>query len=78
MSIYDPAGNYLGSTNTGENNHISITLNPAQTHGERQEARIQDAVGNIGPAPEFTASDSPYPAQPTKLTETEDAGAVTG
>lgn len=48
VSIYDPAGNYLGSTITGENNHFSITLNPAQTHGERLEARIQDAVGNIG------------------------------
>lgn len=78
VSIYDPAGNYLGSTITGENNHFSITLNPAQTHGERLEARIQDAVGNIGPATEFTASDSQYPAQPTILTMTDDAGAVTG
>ncbi len=67
-----------GSTITGENNHFSITLNPAQTHGERLEARIQDAVGNIGPATEFTASDSQYPAQPTILTVTDDAGAVTG
>ncbi|ECU9894940.1 BapA prefix-like domain-containing protein [Salmonella enterica subsp. enterica serovar Saintpaul] len=72
VSIYDPAGNYLGSTITGENNHFSITLNPAQTHGERLEARIQDAVGNIGPATEFTASDSQYPAQPTILTVTDD------
>lgn len=71
VSIYDPAGNYLGSTITGENNHFSITLNPAQTHGERLEARIQDAVGNIGPATEFTASDSQYPAQPTILTVTD-------
>ncbi|EGO2451742.1 BapA prefix-like domain-containing protein [Salmonella enterica] len=78
VSIYDPAGNYLGSTITGENNHFSITLNPAQTHGERLEARIQDAVGNIGPATEFTASDSQYPAQPTILTVTDDAGTVTG
>ncbi|WP_251990098.1 Ig-like domain-containing protein, partial [Salmonella enterica] len=78
VSIYDPAGNYLGSTITGGNNHFSITLNPAQTHGERLEARIQDAVGNIGPATEFTASDSQYPAQPTILTVTDDAGAVTG
>ncbi|EEG1973435.1 BapA prefix-like domain-containing protein [Salmonella enterica] len=78
VSIYDPAGNYLGSTITGENNHFSITLNPAQTHGERLEARIQDAVGNIGPATEFTASDSQNPAQPTILTVTDDAGAVTG
>ncbi|HAD4587926.1 TPA_asm: BapA prefix-like domain-containing protein [Salmonella enterica subsp. enterica serovar Typhi str. CT18] len=78
VSIYDPSGNYLGSTITGENNHFSITLNPAQTHGERLEARIQDAVGNIGPATEFTASDSQYPAQPTILTVTDDAGAVTG
>ncbi|MEY5259255.1 Ig-like domain-containing protein, partial [Salmonella enterica subsp. enterica serovar Corvallis] len=78
VSIYDPAGNYLGSTITGENNHFSITLNPAQTHGERLEARIQDAVGNIGPTTEFTASDSQYPAQPTILTVTDDAGAVTG
>ncbi|HAD4418436.1 TPA_asm: BapA prefix-like domain-containing protein [Salmonella enterica subsp. enterica serovar Typhi str. CT18] len=78
VSIYDPAGNYLGSTITGENNHFSITLNPAQTHGERLEARIQDAVGNIGPATEFTASDSQHPAQPTILTVTDDAGAVTG
>ncbi|WP_134813749.1 Ig-like domain-containing protein, partial [Salmonella enterica] len=78
VSIYDPAGNYLGSTITGENNHFSITLNPAQTHGERLEARIQDAVGNIGPATEFTASDSQYPAQPTILTVTDDAGVVTG
>ncbi|HAD5587257.1 TPA: BapA prefix-like domain-containing protein [Salmonella enterica subsp. enterica serovar Typhi] len=78
VSIYDPAGNYLGSTITGENNHFSITLNPAQTHGERLEARIQDAVGNIGLATEFTASDSQYPAQPTILTVTDDAGAVTG
>lgn len=78
VSIYDPAGNYLGSTITGENNQFSITLNPAQTHGERLEARIQDAVGNIGPTTEFTASDSQYPAQPTILTVTDDAGAVTG
>lgn len=78
VSIYDPAGNCTGSTITGENNHFSITLNPAQTHGERLEARIQDAVGNIGPATEFTASDSQYPAQPTILTVTDDAGAVTG
>ncbi|WP_329540118.1 Ig-like domain-containing protein [Salmonella enterica] len=78
VSIYDPAGNYLGSTITGENNHFSITLNPAQTHGERLEARIQDAVGNIGPATEFTASDSQNPAQPTILTVTDDAGTVTG
>ncbi|CGW82642.1 VCBS repeat-containing protein [Salmonella enterica subsp. enterica serovar Typhi] len=78
VSIYDPAGNYLGSTITGENNHFSITLNPAQTHGERLEARIQDAVGNTAPATEFTASDSQYPAQPTILTVTDDAGAVTG
>ncbi|EDR8530439.1 BapA prefix-like domain-containing protein [Salmonella enterica] len=78
VSIYDPAGNYLGSTITGENNHFSITLNPAQTHGERLEARIQDAVGNIGPATEFTASDSQYPAKPTILTVTDDAGVVTG
>lgn len=78
VSIYDPAGNYLGSTITAENNHFSITLNPAQTHGERLEARIQDAVGNIGPATEFTASDSQYPAQPTILTVTDDAGTVTG
>ncbi|EDV1505652.1 BapA prefix-like domain-containing protein [Salmonella enterica subsp. salamae] len=78
VSIYDPAGNYLGSAITGENNHFSITLNPAQTHGERLEARIQDAVGNIGPATEFTASDSQYPAQPIILTVTDDAGAVTG
>lgn len=78
VSIYDPAGNYLGSAITGENNHFSITLNPVQTHGERLEARIQDAVGNIGPATEFTASDSQYPAQPIILTVTDDAGAVTG
>ncbi|EEJ6338117.1 BapA prefix-like domain-containing protein [Salmonella enterica] len=78
VSIYDPAGNYLGSAITGENSHFSITLNPAQTHGERLEARIQDAVGNIGPATEFTASDSQYPAQPIILTVTDDAGTVTG
>ncbi len=35
-------------------------------------------VGNIGPATEFTASDSQSPAQPTILTATDDAGAVTG
>ncbi|EKD5485844.1 TPA: BapA prefix-like domain-containing protein [Salmonella enterica] len=78
VSIYDPAGNYLGSAITGDNNQFNITLNPAQTHGERLEARIQDAVGNIGPVTEFTASDSQYPAQPIILTVTDDAGAVTG
>ncbi|EAW9075485.1 biofilm-associated protein BapA, partial [Salmonella enterica] len=78
VSIYDPAGNYLGSAITGDNNQFNITLNPAQTHGERLEARIQDAVGNIGPVTEFTASDSQYPAQPIILTVTDDAGAFTG
>lgn len=78
VSIYDPAGNYLGSAITGDNNQFNITMNPAQTHGERLEARIQDAVGNIGPVTEFTASDSQYPAQPIILTVTDDAGAVTG
>ncbi|EEE5063786.1 BapA prefix-like domain-containing protein [Salmonella enterica subsp. houtenae] len=78
VSIYDSTGNYLGSAITGDNNQFSITLNPALTHGERLEARIQDAVGNIGPATEFTASDSQYPAQPIILTMTDDAGTVTG
>ncbi|EHK4162741.1 BapA prefix-like domain-containing protein [Salmonella enterica] len=78
VSIYDSTGNYLGSAITGDNNQFSITLNPALTHGERLEARIQDAVGNIGPATEFTASDSQYPAQPLILTVTDDAGTVTG
>lgn len=78
VSIYDSTGNYLGSAITGDNNQFSITLNPALTHGERLEARIQDAVGNIGPATEFTASDSQYPAQPIILTVTDDAGTVTG
>ncbi|EKH5595302.1 BapA prefix-like domain-containing protein [Salmonella enterica] len=78
VSIYDSTGNYLGSAITGDNNQFSITLNPALTHGERLEARIQDAVGNIGPATEFTASDSQYPAQPIILTVTDHAGTVTG
>lgn len=78
VSIYDNAGNYLGLAIAGENNQFSITLNPAQTHGERLEARIQDAAGNIGPATAFTATDSQYPAQPIILTVTDDAGAVTG
>lgn len=49
VSIYDNAGNYLGSAIAAENNQFSITLYPAQTHGERLEAHIQDTAGNIGP-----------------------------
>lgn len=70
-------GNYLDSTFTGENNQFIITLNPALPHGERLEARIQRAIGNIGPVTKFTASGSQYPAQPIILTVSDDAGTVT-
>uniref|UniRef100_UPI00398C4D54 hypothetical protein n=1 Tax=Salmonella enterica TaxID=28901 RepID=UPI00398C4D54 len=78
VGVEDTAANNLEHRFTGESNQLGLTMHPAETHCGRLDGRIQDAVGNIGPATEVTASDSQYPAQPTILTVTDDAGAVTG
>ncbi|POT56297.1 Ig-like domain repeat protein [Citrobacter amalonaticus] len=78
VSIYDADNNFLGSAVAAEDGTFSITLNPAKTHGEALEAHIHDVAGNNGPAYEFTASNSQFPAQPVIITVSDDVGTVTG
>lgn len=78
VSIYDTDNNLLGLAVTGEDGVFSILLNPAKTHGEMLETRIQDEAGNNGPAGQFTASNSRFPSQPIIITVSDDIGSVTG
>ena len=78
VSIYDNNNNLLGTATADGNGKFTITLNPAQTHGESLEARIQDAAGNVGNPTDFIASNSGFPAQPIIVSIDDNALPVTG
>jgi|GEM_PF-146385 len=78
VSIYDDNNVLLGSVVVGGNGEFTVTLNPAQTHGQSLEAHIQDAAGNVGPDTPFTASNSGFPVQPIIVSVTDDFAPSTG
>lgn len=78
VSIFDSNNTLLGSAIVDANGNFTITLNPAQTHGQDLEARIQDAAGNVGQPTDFEASDSGYPTQPVIVSVADDVAPVTG
>ncbi|MEW5562070.1 BapA/Bap/LapF family large adhesin [Enterobacter asburiae] len=78
VSIYDGNNVLLGTTVVGSNGEFSVTLNPAKTHGEQLEARIQDAAGNVGQPTDFDASDSGFPSQPVIVTINDNVDPVQG
>lgn len=78
VTIYDSNNVLLGTALVGSNGEFSVTLNPAQTHGQSLEARIQDVAGNVGQPTDFTASDSGFPVQPIIVTVADDVAPSTG
>jgi VCBS repeat-containing protein len=68
----------LGSAIVAGNGTFTVTLTPAQTHGEALQATIHDAAGNAGPSTPFIASDSNYPTVPVLDAITDDVGTTTG
>lgn len=78
VSIYDSNNVLLGTTVVGSNGDFSVTLNPAKTHGEQLEARIQDAAGNVGQPTDFEASHSGFPSQPVIVTINDNVDPVQG
>lgn len=68
----------IGSGITGANGAFSVTLTPAQTHGEQLTIAVQDSAGNNGPTADFTASNSGFPPVPVLGSVTDDAGSITG
>ncbi|MGU3525153.1 BapA/Bap/LapF family large adhesin [Enterobacteriaceae bacterium C23F] len=78
VSIYDSNNVLLGTTVVGSNGEFTVTLNPAKTHGEQLEARIQDAAGNVGQPTDFDASNSGFPSQPVIVTINDNVDPVQG
>jgi VCBS repeat-containing protein len=79
VTIYGPDNVKLGGpVVVGPNGKFTLTLTPAQTHGESLSAHVQDAAGNVGPDKDFTASASGYPTVPVLNTVTDDVGPSTG
>ncbi|MCE0813785.1 BapA/Bap/LapF family large adhesin [Buttiauxella sp. S04-F03] len=68
----------LGTSVVGANGSFTITLTPAQTHGETLTANIHDRAGNVGPDTNFDASNSHFPTVPVLVTVADDAGTITG
>ncbi|MRS17313.1 BapA prefix-like domain-containing protein [Enterobacteriaceae bacterium RIT691] len=78
VSIYGSGNVLLGSTVVKDDGSFTITLNPAQTHSEPLEARIQDVAGNVGHPTDFMGSDSGYPPQPVIVSVNDDVAPATG
>lgn len=68
----------LGKTQVDANGNFTVTLTPAQTHGESLTAHVQDAAGNMGPDTGFTASNSGFPPVPVLISVTDDVAPGTG
>ncbi|MFB0713568.1 BapA/Bap/LapF family large adhesin [Buttiauxella noackiae] len=68
----------LGTSVVGANGSFTITLTPAQTHGESLTANIHDRAGNVGPDTNFDASNSNFPTVPVLATVADNAGTITG
>lgn len=78
VTIYDGNNVLLGTALVGNDGQFTITLNPAKTHGEPLEARIQDAAGNVGQPTDFDASNSGFPSQPVIVTINDNVDPVQG
>ncbi|MEB4674188.1 Ig-like domain-containing protein [Enterobacteriaceae bacterium G50] len=68
----------LGSGIADSNGHFTISLSPAQTHGEALQAQIHDAAGNAGLATNFNAVNSGFPAAPVITSVVDDVAPSTG
>lgn len=78
VTITDANNVVLGTSEVGANGSFTITLTPAQTHGETLTANIHDRAGNVGPDTNFDASNSHFPTVPVLVTVADDAGTITG
>ncbi len=78
VTIIDAGGTVLGTGTAAADGSFTVVITPAQTAGQPLTAVAQDSAGNSGPAANFTATNSGFPAVPTIISATDDVGAVTG
>ena len=78
VTITTLSGVVLGTAQVDGSGNFSVTLMPAQTHGEDLIAKISDAAGNQGPNTPFEASNSGFPTVPVLISVTDDVGPIKG
>lgn len=79
VSIYDAQGNLLGTATADANSGtFTITLHPAQTHGEMLTAIATDSAGNASKPTIFPAADTKFPSQPIIVSIDDDTAPYTG
>lgn len=73
VSIYDAQGKLLGTSTADINSGtFTITLHPAQTHGETLSAIVTDPAGNVSKPTTFPAADTKFPSQPIIVSVDDD------
>lgn len=73
VSIYDAQGKLLGTSTADINSGtFTITLHPAQTHGETLSAIVTDPAGNASKPTTFPAADTKFPSQPIIVSVDDD------
>ncbi len=79
VSIYDAQGKLLGTATADINSGtFTITLHPAQTHGETLSAIVTDPAGNASKPTIFPAADTKFPSQPIIVSIDDDTVPYTG
>ncbi|WPU24005.1 Ig-like domain-containing protein [Cedecea neteri] len=78
VTITTTGGVVLGTAQVDGSGNFTVTLTPAQTHGENLIAEVNDAAGNKGPNTPFEASNSGFPTVPVLVSVTDDVGPIQG
>lgn len=78
VTITGVNGATIGEAQVDSSGNWSITLVPAQTHGESLTAHTHDIAGNEGQETDFTASNSGVPAVPVLLEAIDNFGPIVG
>ncbi len=78
VTITTTGGVVLGTAQVDGSGNFTVTLTPAQTHGEDLLAKVNDAAGNKGLDTPFEASNSGFPPVPVLVSVIDDVGTIKG
>ncbi|SMG59007.1 BapA/Bap/LapF family large adhesin [Cedecea sp. NFIX57] len=78
VTITTTGGVVLGTAQIDGSGNFTVTLTPAQTHGEDLLAKVNDAAGNKGLDTPFEASNSGFPPAPVLVSVIDDVGTIKG
>lgn len=78
VTVYDAAGNVLGSGTVGGDGRFQVVLNAPQTNGQALDVTLTDAAGNVSTPGSVTAADTTAPAAPGSLAVNANGTALSG